>query len=217
MQVIKPNVAGAFYSADRRELSDAVHQYIDKVSNEAISSRVKALIVPHAGYVYSGPVAGSAYAALTNQASTIQRVVLLAPSHYYGFEGLATTSADVLETPLGEVKVDREAIAKIEAIPGVIIANEAFNNEHALEVQLPFLQTVLSDFKVIPFIVRHHRNRRSRRGPGRNAPPGARPEPPPSRAVRPRRRAAASPTSPAPAPPCCRCGRGRARPRPRPA
>ncbi|HFB65686.1 MAG TPA: AmmeMemoRadiSam system protein B [Aeromonadales bacterium] len=153
MQVIKPNVAGTFYSADRRELSDAVRLYVDEASKEVISSRVKALIVPHAGYVYSGPVAGSAYAALKNQASTIQRVVLLAPSHYYGFEGMATTSADILETPLGEVKVDREAITKIEDLPGVLIANEAFNNEHALEVQLPFLQTVLTDFKVVPLIV----------------------------------------------------------------
>lgn len=153
MQVIKPNVAGTFYSADKRELSDTVHQYVDKDSDEVISSRIKALIVPHAGYVYSGPVAGSAYAALKNQASTIRRVILLAPSHYYGFEGLATTSAEALETPLGDVKVDGGAIAEIEAMPGVIIADEAFNNEHALEVQLPFLQTVLTDFEVVPFIV----------------------------------------------------------------
>ncbi len=153
MQVIKPNVSGSFYSDNRRDLSKTIHRYIDEAGSRAVSSRIKALIVPHAGYIYSGSVAGSAYAELKEIAPTIQRVVLLAPSHYYGFEGMATTHADALETPLGQVPVDGDAVASIETLPQVIIADEAFNNEHALEVQLPFLQTVLKDFKVVPLIV----------------------------------------------------------------
>ena len=114
----------------------------------------KAIIAPHAGYVYSGPVAASAYARLAPARETIKRVVLLGPSHYAMFDGLAATSAAAFSTPLGAVPVDTTAVRDICArLPQVSVRDEAHADEHALEVQLPFLQVVLADFKIVPLLV----------------------------------------------------------------
>jgi AmmeMemoRadiSam system protein B len=113
----------------------------------------KALIVPHAGYVYSGPVAASAYATLRASRTTISRVVLLGPAHRVPVPGLAATSADRFETPLGAIPLDRAAIDQALTLPWVRVMDEAHALEHSLEVQLPFLQEVLEDFSLVPFVV----------------------------------------------------------------
>src|SRR5690606_35938631 len=110
----------------------------------------KALIAPHAGYVYSGPIAASAYALLAPVRDLITRVVLLGPTHRVAVRGLAAPLAARFQTPLGAVEVDREAIERLRDLPQVLWSDEAHLLEHSLEVQLPFLQTVLADFKLVP-------------------------------------------------------------------
>jgi len=117
------------------------------------SPPIKALIAPHAGYIYSGPIAASVYQALEPQAASITRVVLLGPSHHVGFQGLATSSAAQFLTPLGAVELDREAIDSILDLSPVHELDEAHAHEHSLEVQLPFLQQVLKDFRLVPIVV----------------------------------------------------------------
>jgi AmmeMemoRadiSam system protein B len=111
----------------------------------------KAMIVPHAGFVYSGPIAASAYKRLAG--APIDRVVLLGPSHRIPFEGLALSSKEVFETPLGPTRVDTSAAHELAHLPQVRVIDEAHAGEHSLEVQLPFLQTVLGDFSLIPIAV----------------------------------------------------------------
>lgn len=152
MRVKPPAVAGLFYPDDPTALHAAIDGYL-QASQAGADRRPQAMIVPHAGYVYSGPVAAQAYAVLRPWASQIRRVVVLAPSHRVGFRGIAISSADVFQTPLGEIPVDHEAIAALEDLPNVGRLDAAFAQEHALEVQLPFLQTVLSDFSLIPVVV----------------------------------------------------------------
>lgn len=152
MHVKRPVVAGLFYPGTKNELKatlgDLMHA-TDATSNE----RPCALIAPHAGYQYSGPVAASAYATLAPWADEIRRVVVLAPSHRVGFRGIATSSADVFRTPLGDIPVDRTAVQQLRGLSGVLTLDEAFAEEHALEVQLPFLQTVLPAFELVPLVV----------------------------------------------------------------
>jgi len=119
----------------------------------AVFPHPKAIVVPHAGYIYSGPIAASAYAGLQKSAVAVRRVVLFGPAHRVWVAGLAAPSADWFETPLGRVAVDREAIDAVRHLPPVEINDDAQAAEHSLEVQLPFLQTVLDDFSVAPFVV----------------------------------------------------------------
>jgi len=114
---------------------------------------IKALIVPHAGLIYSGPVAASAYAAIARQADQIKRVVLLGPSHRVGFHGIATVSASEYRMPFGDIKLDLAAIKQISALPQVLQLDQAHAEEHSLEVQLPFLQSVLDEFLLMPLVV----------------------------------------------------------------
>jgi len=113
----------------------------------------KALIVPHAGYIYSGPIAASAYAQLIPLSGTIRRVVLLGPTHRIGVRGLALPTCDAFATPLGNVPVDHEAEASLAGLPQVIRHPGTHAQEHSLEVQLPFLQEVLGDFSLVPLAV----------------------------------------------------------------
>lgn len=149
--VRSPAVAGTFYPADARELHTMVSAYLDAA--EASGHPPKAIIAPHAGYVYSGPVAATAYAHLANARNTIKRVVLLGPAHRVDFDGLAVSGADAFATPLGTIPVDKPAIAKILALPQVQVLDEAHALEHSLEVHLPFLQEVLDDFTLVPLAV----------------------------------------------------------------
>lgn len=148
-------VAGRFYPGSPRELETAVRRMLgDATAARTADSAVpKAIIAPHAGYVYSGPIAASAYARLSLGRDRIERVVLLGPSHRQRFSGLAVPSATHFETPLGRVRVDRDAIASVANLPQVVPFDAAFDGEHSLEVHLPFLQIALSDPAIVPFAV----------------------------------------------------------------
>ena len=149
-----PAVAGRFYPEDRAELESAVAAYLAAVPAVADTAKTpKALIVPHAGFVYSGAVAASAYARIAGQREVIRRVVLLGPSHRVALRGLAASSADHFATPLGDVPLDRQAIDSILELPQVQILDAAHRDEHSLEVQLPFLQYLLADFSLVPLSV----------------------------------------------------------------
>ncbi|RMG32975.1 MAG: AmmeMemoRadiSam system protein B [Planctomycetota bacterium] len=151
-RVRPPAVAGMFYPASPLELQRMVDAFLAAADPPAIPVP-KALIAPHAGYVYSGPIAATAYKTLWPARSTIRRVVLFGPSHYVPLVGLASSSADVFSTPLGGVPVDREAVAAAERLPQVAPLDEAHRREHSLEVHLPFLQRVLEEFTLVPFAV----------------------------------------------------------------
>ena len=148
-----PAVAGAFYPAG----ADALSAQVDQDVRAAVSPHgvPKAIIAPHAGYVYSGPIAGTAYATLTPARDAIRRVVLLGPSHRVAFRGLAAPSAEGFLTPLGVVPVDREALDAVLKLPQVAVLDEAHEQEHGLEVHLPFLQRVLGSFALVPLVVGH--------------------------------------------------------------
>ena len=149
--VRQPAVAGTFYPADAAELENAVMANLD--SPLAWDIPAKALVVPHAGHVYSGAIAGSAYASVRHLADKIERVVLLGPAHRVGFNGIAVPSADAHATPLGPVEVDWQGVAEALALPQVQLSDAAFEGEHSLEVHLPFLQRTLGDFKLVPLLV----------------------------------------------------------------
>lgn len=146
------NVAGLFYPAERETLQRDLSRYLEQAKPYRGKSP-KALVAPHAGYVYSAPVAANAYASLAQDAAQIHTVVLLAPSHRVAFRGLAVSDADTFETPLGEIPVDSEAVQRLLTLPQVALLPQAFSEEHALEVQLPFLQQVLQDFRLVPLVV----------------------------------------------------------------
>jgi AmmeMemoRadiSam system protein B len=141
-----------FYPADARDLEDSVRSYLTLAKSDHTPTP-KAVVAPHAGYVYSGPVAGSAYAQLMEHGGEISRVLLLGPSHRVPFRGLAYSEADEFLTPLGAVPVDRAAYAKLEDLPQVRHFEAPFEGEHCLEVQLPFLQLVLERFRIVPLLV----------------------------------------------------------------
>ncbi len=148
-----PAVAGTFYPAAAEPLSGQVDQYLRAaVSEHAVP---KAIIAPHAGYVYSGPIAGTAYAALAPARDVIRRVVLLGPSHRVAFRGLAASSATAYSTPLGDVPLDRVALDAALKLAQVHVRDEAHAEEHGLEVHLPFLQCVLGSFALVPLVVGH--------------------------------------------------------------
>lgn len=148
----QPAVAGMFYPANPELLREQVSAYLASAKDLGLKD-VKALVAPHAGYQYSGPIAGSAYAQLASQAKQIKRVVLLSPSHRVYFRGIATSSASAFRTPIGDVPVDQAAVTQALSLPQVIQEDRAFSGEHALEVHLPFLQTMLPDFKLAPFVL----------------------------------------------------------------
>ena len=144
-----------FYPGDPRALAAEVDELLDGVESPA-GPRLgfpKAIVVPHAGYIYSGPVAARAYDELAPARGIVRRVVLLGPVHRVPVRGLAVPSAGAFATPLGTVRVDKEAIGAVRALPQVVTSDPAHALEHSLEVQLPFLQKVLGDFALAPFAV----------------------------------------------------------------
>ncbi|MFO1432103.1 MAG: AmmeMemoRadiSam system protein B [Candidatus Competibacteraceae bacterium] len=146
-----PAVAGMFYPNNARKLHEQIQHFLAQAdSNGPVP---KAIIAPHAGYIYSGPVAASAYARLRAAKDSIRRVVLLGPSHRVGFRGLAVSQMDAFATPLGDIPLDREAIAQLRDLHYVGFLERAHVQEHSLEVHLPFLQEVLGDFKLVPLVV----------------------------------------------------------------
>lgn len=161
-RVRPPAVAGSFYPQDPRALRSMVVDCLAQARHsrglshaatqrETIpSSRPKAVIAPHAGYIYSGPIAGSAYGAVSDALEGIERVVLLGPSHFVPFAGLALPRAEAFQTPLGLVPVDGEARRELLRLSHVVTADAPHAREHSLEVQLPFLQVLFGEVPVLP-------------------------------------------------------------------
>ena len=146
-----PVVAGKFYPSDPTELRRMIGGYLKLV--KPLTPVPKAVIVPHAGYIYSGPVAATAYASIAMVGSRIKRVVLLGPAHFVPFDGLAYHGADTFLTPLGSIPIDRAALEALDGLPQVHHLDAAHDSEHSLEVQLPFLKEILKDFSLVPLAV----------------------------------------------------------------
>ncbi len=155
MSAIRPAaVAGMFYPDDAAALRGQVRACIADAPHDRRGPPPKMLVVPHAGFVYSGLVAGHAYARLAPWAAGIRRVVLLGPAHRVALRGLAVPAADAFETPLGRVRIDTEARDTLASLPQVVRSDRVHALEHSIEVQLPFLQTVLGDdFRLLPLAV----------------------------------------------------------------
>jgi MEMO1 family protein len=143
-----PAVAGLFYPGDPQTLRVGLAQLL--AANPATGPAPKALIAPHAGYVYSGPVAARAYNLLP---AGIRRVVLLGPAHRVPLRGLALPTVAAFRTPLGDVPLDLVAMRSLDALPQVVRSDEAHRQEHSLEVHLPFLQARLGEFTLVPLVV----------------------------------------------------------------
>ncbi|MEN8233653.1 MAG: AmmeMemoRadiSam system protein B [Actinomycetota bacterium] len=146
-----PAVAGAFYPADATDLEAEVRAHLDSAEHVELGFSLRMLVAPHAGYVYSGPVAATGYRLLVGS-ERWRRVVLVGPSHYVWFPGLALPGAGALGTPLGDVIVDEEGVRAALSLPGVSESPTAHAKEHSLEVQLPFLQIVLPGVPVVPLL-----------------------------------------------------------------
>ena len=144
-------VAGTFYPAKAHELREVIKTMLAAVADNA--SPPKAVIVPHAGYIYSGSTAARAYASLRNIKQQIKRVILLGPAHRVYVKGMALSAASAFATPLGNISIDMEAVNRIKHLPQVQVLNEAHTQEHSLEVQLPFLQLSLDSFTLLPLVV----------------------------------------------------------------
>jgi AmmeMemoRadiSam system protein B len=154
MRVRRPAVAGVFYPADVRDLAAALDEaFAGSRAAPDPSMQPKALVAPHAGYVYSGPIAASAYRTIEGR-EAIRRVVLLGPSHFVAFDGLAVSDAEVFATPLGEMVVDGRGRATVAALPQVVVSEVPHTREHSLEVQVPFLQRQLDErVELLPIAV----------------------------------------------------------------
>jgi len=155
--VRQPAVAGAFYPGQAAALASTVASLLAAARAELPRGHAplppKALVVPHAGYVYSGLMAARGYAQLAAARETVRRVLLLGPAHRVPVRGLALPGCAAFATPLGEVEIDQDAVELLRDLPQVCVNPAAHALEHALEVQLPFLQTVLADFKLLPLVV----------------------------------------------------------------
>lgn len=146
----RPAVAGLFYPDDATTLARAVDGYL--AAARGANGAPHAIIAPHAGYVYSGPVAAVAYAALAPLRGRISRVVVIGPSHRLPFRGLALPSDDAFATPLGTIPIDAAAVAALLELPQVSVLDAAHEREHSIEVHLPFLQRVLGAFSLVPIV-----------------------------------------------------------------
>ncbi|MCF6238936.1 MAG: AmmeMemoRadiSam system protein B, partial [Candidatus Marinimicrobia bacterium] len=146
-------VAGMFHPEHPGELQDQIDHFLNEDSYS--STQVpKALIVPHAGYSYSGSIAATAYRSIMQYRYVIRKVILLGPAHRVPLHGLGLPAVDQFQTPLGEIKLDTKSIAQlVDDFPQVRYSDQAHAEEHSLEVQVPFLQSVLASFRLIPFVV----------------------------------------------------------------
>jgi AmmeMemoRadiSam system protein B len=154
--VRRPAVAGSFYPSDPAALRTMVAGHLDAAGPPdwcGAAGTPKALIAPHAGYRYSGPIAATAYRSFAGAVGTVRRVVVAGPSHFVPLDGVAVSSADAFATPLGPVTVDEAARDRATAVAGVIVDDRAHADEHSLEVHLPFLAAVVGDVPVLPLLV----------------------------------------------------------------
>jgi len=150
--VRKPAVAGSFYPAEPIRLSKMVDELLAMAAKPR-GHAPKAVVAPHAGYVYSGPVAAYSFKALEPLAGSEPTVFVMGPAHYVAFEGVSTGNFTYWETPLGEIEVDTERIGELlERSPLFNAAEEPHLPEHSLEVELPFLQVVLGKFRLVPLL-----------------------------------------------------------------
>lgn len=153
MKIRKAAVAGTFYPDDAKILRSEINSLLANTHNAVVESAPKILIVPHAGYVYSGPVAAEGYALLKKFAKQISSVVLLGPTHRVPLNGIGMPTASFFQTPLGDIAIDQSSIDKIKDLPFTQFNDNAHAWEHSLEVHLPFLQSVLDQFKLVPLVV----------------------------------------------------------------
>ena len=157
LQVRPAAVAGLFYPASADELQRQIDHFLaqanEKTAPASATTWPKAIIAPHAGYIYSGPIAASVYARLQAARGQIRRVVLLGPAHRVPVPGLALPSVEGFITPLGVVPIDTAAVAAIRQLPQILVSDLAHQQEHSLEVHLPFLQRVLGEFQLLPLVV----------------------------------------------------------------
>jgi len=152
VDIRNPILAGTWYPGDKNSLQKSIHDSLDSVSPIKPSGNITAIIVPHAGYLYSGRVAAHAYKLIKNE--RFDRVIMIGPSHRFGFKGVSVNLQSGYRTPLGTVLVDRVLAKKIiDTSPQIKWVPQAHANEHSLEIQIPFLQTVLEDFKIIPIVM----------------------------------------------------------------
>ena len=152
MSIRSTAVAGMFYPNDPSELHADLEELLQHAN--ADKEQPKAVIVPHAGYIYSGPIAATAYASFYKQHLTINRIILMGPAHRVAFHGIAASSADFFSTPLGDIPVDHTSLESSIEDGSVKYFDLAHEQEHCLEVQLPFLQQILgNDFAIVPLVV----------------------------------------------------------------
>lgn len=170
-EVREAAVAGSFYPADPEELRHEIEQLLEEACGPADGAPPRptdpadadgapphdrqgprALIAPHAGYIYSGPTAASAFNTLTRVAAGTRRVVVIGPSHFVPFAGVALPAATVFRTPFGDLELDAEGVDALHDLPQVVTSAEPHRREHAIEVELPFLQRVLDDFSIVPLV-----------------------------------------------------------------
>ena len=149
-----PAVAGAFYPGNPSILTATVDRLLAETP-ATNSEQPKALIVPHAGYIYSGSTAAMAYATLAPWRSTIRRVILLGPTHRVAVDGIALPKTTAFATPLGSIPIDAKAVAQLTELPQIVASDRVHADEHSLEVHLPFLQRILDDFTLVPLAVGH--------------------------------------------------------------
>jgi len=151
-KIRKPAVAGKFYSADERELKKDIIKFLDSAENQKHYENIFGLICPHAGYMYSGKTAAYAYNTIKNK--NYETVVVISPSHYEYFNGCSIYDGDAYETPLGIIPINTKMREKLTIGSETIFNGEnGHEKEHALEVQLPFLQTVLKNFQLLPIVI----------------------------------------------------------------
>jgi len=154
MSEIRPaTVAGLFYPGSSRELLPMVEGFLAAAAGSEPNQSPKAVIAPHAGFIYSGPIAGSAFRCFAGDAPQIRRIILMGPAHRLPVRGVALAGQEAFETPLGKVPVDSEMVGQISDMPQVSVNPAAHAPEHCLEVELPFLQQVLGEFSILPLLV----------------------------------------------------------------
>jgi len=146
----KSTIAGSWYPGDKQELHDLIESLLEQADAPDMHGRLTGLIAPHAGIQFSGQAAACAYRLVRGQ--NIKRVILVGPSHYQAFRGLAVSGVDAYETPLGLIPVDTKSTAALCELPLFKGPSEAELPEHSLEMHLPFLQTVLPDCELLPLI-----------------------------------------------------------------
>ncbi|HAZ11304.1 MAG: AmmeMemoRadiSam system protein B [Bdellovibrionales bacterium GWA2_49_15] len=147
-----PNVAGTFYDSDPLRLKKMLLEFLDGPP-VLDKKKPRMLIAPHAGYIYSGPIAASAYKLWAELGTKKQEVVILSPTHYHHLSAIVSLDADAYQTPLGNIPLNKELIAQLMSKGLIEIRPEIFEAEHALEVHLPFLQIIFNNFSIIPLIV----------------------------------------------------------------